>query len=81
VADKRTKRAFDPKLGVAMRCVAAAQAEGLIVRHLSGDTVSLCPPLVISAQELGLLFERLGRALDKTLSWASSERLVTATDH
>src|SRR5713101_1095206 len=34
VADKRTKRAFDPKLGVAARCVAAAQAEGLIVRYL-----------------------------------------------
>jgi 4-aminobutyrate--pyruvate transaminase len=79
VADKRTKRAFDPKVGVAAYCVVAAQAEGLIVRHLSGDTVSLCPPLIISAQELDLLFERLGRALDKTLAWAKSERLVTTT--
>ncbi len=76
VADKRTKRPFDPKLGVAMRCVAAAQAEGLIVRALIGDTISLCPPLIISAQELELLFERLGRALDRTLAWAKSERLV-----
>jgi 4-aminobutyrate--pyruvate transaminase len=81
VADKRTKLAFDPKVGVAMHCVAAAQAEGLIVRHLAGDTISLCPPLVISTQELGLLFERLGRALDKTLAWASSQRLVTTADH
>jgi len=77
VADKRTRRAFDPKFAVAARCVAAAQAEGLIVRHLTGDTVSLCPPLIISAQELGLLFERLGRALDRTLAWATSERLLT----
>jgi 4-aminobutyrate---pyruvate transaminase len=76
VADKRTKRAFDPRLGVAAHCVAAAQAEGLIVRALSGDTISLCPPLIISAQELELLFERLGRALDKTLAWARSEGLV-----
>jgi 4-aminobutyrate--pyruvate transaminase len=76
VADKRTKRPFDAKLGVAARCVAAAQAEGLIVRYLAGDTVSLCPPLIISPQELGLLFERLGRALDGTLAWAKSERLV-----
>jgi 4-aminobutyrate--pyruvate transaminase len=81
VADKRTKRAFDPKMGVAAHCVAAAQAERLIVRHLAGDTVSLCPPLIISAQELGLLFERLGRALDKTLAWARSEQLVTKTDY
>jgi 4-aminobutyrate--pyruvate transaminase len=78
VADRRTKRSFDPKLGVAARCVAAAQAEGLIVRSLAGDTVSLCPPLIISSQELDLLFERLGRALDRTLAWAMGERLVTA---
>jgi 4-aminobutyrate--pyruvate transaminase len=78
VADTRTKRSFDPKLGVAARCVAAAQAEGLIVRALAGDIVSLCPPLIISPQELGLLFERLGRALDRTLAWAKSERLVAA---
>jgi 4-aminobutyrate--pyruvate transaminase len=78
VADKRTKRSFDPKLGVAARCVAAAQAEGLIVRYLAGDTVSLCPPLIISPQELGLLFERLARALDRTLAWAKNEHLVAA---
>jgi 4-aminobutyrate--pyruvate transaminase len=73
VADKRTKRAFDPKLGVAARCVAAAQNEGLIVRHLGGDTVSLCPPLIISPQELGEMFERLGRALDRTLAWCGAK--------
>ena len=78
VAEKRTKRSFDPKLGVAARCVAAAQAEGLIVRYLAGDTVSLCPPLIISPQELGLLFERLARALDRTLAWAKNEHLVAA---
>jgi len=78
VADKRTKRAFDPKVGIAMHCVAAAQAEGLIVRALAGDTVSLCPPLIISAQELDLLFERLSRALDRTLQWARNEKLMAA---
>jgi 4-aminobutyrate--pyruvate transaminase len=76
VADKRTKRAFDPKAGVGAYCVGAAQAEGLIVRYLMGDAVSLCPPLVISAQELDLLFERLGRALDRTLAWARGEGLL-----
>jgi 4-aminobutyrate--pyruvate transaminase len=76
VADRRTKRSFDPKAGVAAYCVGAAQAEGLIVRYLSGDTVSLCPPLVITAQELDLLFERLGRALDHTLAWANGEGLL-----
>jgi 4-aminobutyrate--pyruvate transaminase len=68
VADKRTKRGFDPKTGVAAYCADAAQAEGLIVRDLIFDTVSLCPPLIISAEELHSLFERLGRALDRTLA-------------
>ena len=76
VADKPSKRSFDPKLGVAARCVAAAQAEGLIVRSLAGDTVSLCPPLIISAAELDMVFERLSRALDYTLTWAKRERLI-----
>jgi 4-aminobutyrate--pyruvate transaminase len=76
VADRRTKRSFDPKAGVAAWCVGAAQAEGLIVRSLSGDTISLCPPLIISAEELEMLFERLGRALDRTLAFATSEGLL-----
>ncbi len=76
VADKRTKRAFDPKAGVAAHCVGAAQAEGLIVRSLAGDIISLCPPLIISAEELDLLFERLGHALDHTLAWANAGGLL-----
>jgi 4-aminobutyrate---pyruvate transaminase len=76
VADKHTKRAFDPKAGVGAYCVGAAQAEGLIVRSLSGDIISLCPPLIISAQELDLLFERLGRALDRTLAWVKAGGLT-----
>jgi len=78
VADKRTKRSFEPKLSVAARCVAAAESEGLIVRYLAGDIVSLCPPLIISPQQLDELFERLSRALDRVLDWASRERLLAA---
>ena len=77
VADKRTKRSFDPKRGVGARCVAFAQAEGLIVRSLAGDTLSLCPPLVIiAAHEIDELFERLTRALDRTLDWAKAQGLL-----
>jgi 4-aminobutyrate--pyruvate transaminase len=75
VADKPTKRAFDPKAGVAMRCVRFAEDEGLIVRAVVGDTVTMCPPLIITAQEVDELFARLGRALDRTLDWAKREKL------
>jgi len=76
VADKPTKRSFAPAHGVAARCVAFAEDEGLIVRHLASDTVSLCPPLIISPQQLDEMFERLQRALDRTLAWTRSERLT-----
>jgi 4-aminobutyrate--pyruvate transaminase len=76
VADKRSKRAFDPKQGVAARCVRLAEEEGLIVRAVVGDTVTVCPPLIISADEIDELFARLARALDRTLDWAKRERLL-----
>jgi 4-aminobutyrate---pyruvate transaminase len=76
VVDKRTKKPFEPKQGVGARCVAFAEAEGLIVRALAGDTLSLCPPLVISAHEIEELFDRLTRALDRTLDWAMAQGLL-----
>ena len=77
VADRASKRAFDPKRGVAARAVAFAQEEGVISRFLAGDTVSVCPPLVIGEDEIDEMFDRLGRALDRTLAWARGEGLVT----
>jgi 4-aminobutyrate--pyruvate transaminase len=78
VADKTVKRSFAAKAGVGPRAVAFAQEEGLIVRFLLGDVVSMCPPLVISPAEIDELFDRLGRALDRTLDWAKRERLLSA---
>jgi 4-aminobutyrate--pyruvate transaminase len=75
VACKKTKRQYDPKAGVAARCVAFAQAEGLIVRFLAGDRVAVCPPLVIAPDEIDTLFDRLARALDRTQAWIASEGL------
>ena len=75
VADKATKRSFDPKKGVGPRAAAFAEGEGLIARALSGDTLGLCPPLVISPQEIDEVFDRLSRALDLTLDWVTREGL------
>jgi 4-aminobutyrate---pyruvate transaminase len=66
VADKATKRGFEAAHGVAARCVKFAEAEGLIVRSVIGDTLTLCPPLVITPAEIDELFDRLTRALDRT---------------
>jgi 4-aminobutyrate---pyruvate transaminase len=76
IADKRSKRSFVPQHGVGARAVQFAEAEGLIVRSVLGDVLTLCPPLVISAAEIDDLFDRLTRALDKTLDWVNRERLA-----
>ena len=76
VADKATKQNFDPAKGMAFKLSVFAEQEGLIVRPLPSDRIALCPPLIISEAEIGELFDRLERALAKTLAWASSEKLI-----
>jgi 4-aminobutyrate---pyruvate transaminase len=53
-----------------------AEEEGLIVRFIAGDIISICPPLIIAPDEIDALFDRLGRALDRTLDWAKRQGLV-----
>jgi 4-aminobutyrate--pyruvate transaminase len=77
-AHKSRKAPFDPQKGVGARVVGNAQAEGLIVRFIAGDVISICPPLIIKPAEIDELFDKLGRALDKTLDWAKQEQLLAA---
>jgi 4-aminobutyrate---pyruvate transaminase len=78
VADKANRRSFAPGHGVGPRAVRFAEEEGLIVRSVLGDVLTLCPPLIISAAEIDELFDRLTRALDKTFDWMRRERLTEA---
>ena len=78
VADKATKRSFAAQHGVGARAVEFAEQEGLIVRAVGGDALALSPPLIIGATEIEELFDRLTRALDKTLDWVTRERLAQA---
>lgn len=64
VANKTTREPHAPEAKAGPRLAALAQAEGLIVRAM-GDTVALCPPLIISETELATLFQRLGAAFDR----------------
>jgi 4-aminobutyrate--pyruvate transaminase len=78
VAHKPSKTSFDAQKGLGARVVSNAQAEGLIVRFIGGDVISICPPLIIKPAEIDELFDKLGRALDKTLDWAKREQLLAA---
>jgi 4-aminobutyrate--pyruvate transaminase len=63
VADKRTHRPFEAARRIGPACAAAAEAHGLIVRAI-GDTISLCPPVIINEDEISALVSRLRAALD-----------------
>jgi 4-aminobutyrate---pyruvate transaminase len=77
VRDKASRASFDPRQGVGAKTVAFAQEEGLIVRAVAGDTVAVCPPLIIDGAEINLMFDALGKALDRAYAWAKQDGLVT----
>jgi 4-aminobutyrate--pyruvate transaminase len=77
VADKTTKRSFDAKKGVAAKAVTFLQERGAILRAI-GDTIAICPPMIISEAELGELFDRLEAALDDCENWVRAEALRAA---
>ncbi|WP_158818511.1 aspartate aminotransferase family protein [Methylocapsa sp. S129] len=62
VADKTTKAGFEKPGAVGAKVAELAQEEGLIIRAI-GDIIAFCPPLVITAEEVGELFDRFSRAL------------------
>ena len=74
VADKSEKRSFIPKQGVGLYFAARAQDNGLIVRSL-GDVIALCPPLIITKEEVDELFDRFHQALEDTDAWVEKEGL------
>jgi 4-aminobutyrate--pyruvate transaminase len=50
---------------------------GLINRAM-GDAVALCPPLIISDDEIHEMFEMIEKAIDRTEAWVTKENLRAA---
>lgn len=74
VADKATKRSFDPKKGVGAQIAKFCENRRVILRAI-GDTIAFCPPMVITDAELDELFDRFERALGDAEAWVSREGL------
>lgn len=66
VADKATKRPFDPAGVVGAHLAMRAQQEQRVIVRAIGDTIALSPPLIINADQVEDLVTRLRRALDDT---------------
>lgn len=74
VADKTSKRSFAPTQGVASRAVTFLEKHGAILRAI-GDTIALCPPMIITEDELNALFDRVTLALDDTEHYVNKNQL------
>jgi adenosylmethionine-8-amino-7-oxononanoate aminotransferase len=67
VADKSSKRAFDPALKLSERIAQTAYRQGLIFRAFADNILGFAPALCYGAAEFELLHERLKQTLDSVL--------------
>src|SRR5215468_7876489 len=65
VKDKASRAPFETPGTVGGTFQTRAQAHGLIVRNL-GDTIALCPPLIITEAEIDEVLRRFEKALSET---------------
>ena len=72
VADKATKRSFDPKRMTGATAVNVMQDLGLIVRNVQ-DSLAFCPPLIITTEEIHEMFDIFEKGLDQMEAWARKE--------
>lgn len=74
VANKKTGAPFTAN--VAAYCQKRCEEGGLILRALGGNSVALCPPLIITREQIDELIAGLCVALDETLDYARKEGLL-----
>jgi putrescine aminotransferase len=65
VRDKATKASFDPSVGVSRQVWLEALANGVIFRPLSGDVLAMCPPFVISDDQIDTVVSVLDAAIKR----------------
>ena len=66
VSDKKTLSTFDPIGSAGPVLAEVGHSEGIILRAI-GDVLAVCPPLIITENEINELFDRFERTLDKGL--------------
>jgi putrescine aminotransferase len=72
VADKSSRRFFEPRGEVGLRMRDNCTRNGLVMRA-TRDTLFIAPPLVISRSEIDELLSKVVRSLDETAAQARAE--------
>ncbi|MGY4303328.1 4-aminobutyrate--pyruvate transaminase [Bradyrhizobium sp. USDA 4369] len=71
VADKATKARFDPVGKVGLKFFDRAHQHGLIIRNV-GDSIAICPPMIITAAQVDELLKRFKATLDDITDWVNA---------
>lgn len=77
VAGKAGKTPFDPAQKVGMRAFEIGHEEGLICRAV-GDTLALCPPMIVTEDDIGEITSRMRRIVERTHEWIRAEGIDRA---
>jgi 4-aminobutyrate--pyruvate transaminase len=72
---KKDRKPFDAKLGITNYVQARAVHHGVILRNVR-DAIAICPPLIITEDEIEELLQGLHRALDDGLDHARKQGWV-----
>jgi 4-aminobutyrate--pyruvate transaminase len=72
VKNKATKESFAPPGKIGRMTTARAQENGLICRAI-GDTISICPPLIIDEAQVDELVARLRKSIQEAAAQAKKE--------
>ena len=75
VRNKDSKEAFDASVAMGAKCMAFCQDHGLIVRAI-GDAVAVCPPYIVTEEQVEEIFALFERGLNDTLDWAQKEGVI-----
>ena len=75
VKNKATKESFAPVGKIGRMTMARAQENGLICRAI-GDTISICPPLIINEEQIEELVKRLRKAIQEATAQAKKEGML-----
>jgi 4-aminobutyrate--pyruvate transaminase len=71
VADKATKARFEPVGKVGMKFFDRAHDHGLIIRNV-GDSMAICPPMIITREQLDELVKRFTVTLEDVSAWVAA---------
>lgn len=66
VRNRGTREAFEPSFAVGALVEQRTRAHGLVVRNL-GDTIALCPPYILSDEEIATMVGTLALAIDEVM--------------